>query len=143
MVEVFDMIRFVCGIKGAGKTKRMVDMANAIVQDALGKVVFVDDTSERMFDLKHSIRLVDAKEYNITNQEQFFGFVAGIIAGDFDIHTLFVDHFLRIVKDAPSQLIPMLTELDCVLDKQDVRVIFSMSADAEGLPSFYRERLEM
>ncbi len=136
------MIRFVCGIKGAGKTKLMVGMANAIVRDALGKVVFVDDTSERMFDLKHSIRLVDAKEYDIANQEQFFGFVAGIIAGDFDIHTLFVDHFLRIVGDAPSQLIPLLTDLDTIMERHNVRLILSVSANEKDLPDYYRERLE-
>ncbi len=135
------MIRFVCGINGAGKTKRMVDMANAIVKDAQGKVVFVDDTNELMFGLKHNIRLVDARDYNISNQEQFFGFVAGIISGDFDIHTLFVDHFLRIVKDSPSQLIPTLEELNKVLEKQNVRLILSMSANPNDLPAYYKERL--
>jgi hypothetical protein len=137
------MIRFVCGLTGAGKTKRMVGMANAIVDDAMGKVVFVDDTSQRMFDLKHSIRLVDAKEYDIANQEQFYGFVAGIIAGDFDIHTLFVDHFLRIVNDAPSQLVPLLTELEAMLARHNVRLILSISANPEDLPAYYHERLEV
>jgi hypothetical protein len=136
------MVRIVCGDAGAGKTKRMVGMANAIVQNALGKVVFVDDTSGRMFDLKHSIRLVDAKEYDIANQEQFFGFVAGIIAGDFDIHTVFVDHFLRIVKDSPSQLIPLLQDLDAMTNRHDVRLILSVSADAASLPAYFTERFE-
>ncbi len=135
------MIRIVCGIHGTGKTKRMVDMSNAIVQDALGKVVFVDDTSELMFDLKHSIRLIDAKDYNISNQERFLGFVGGIISGDFDIHTIFVDHFLRIVKDSPTQVIPMLEELGKVLERQNVRLILSISAKTEDLPAYYRERL--
>ena len=40
------MIGFVCGVKGSGKTKKMVDMANGIVNDALGKVVFVDDDNK-------------------------------------------------------------------------------------------------
>jgi hypothetical protein len=120
---------------------RMVDMANEIVRHAQGKVVFVDDTSELIFDLKHSVRLVDAKEYDISNAERFFGFVSGIIAGDFDIHTVFVDHFLRIVKDAPSQTIPMLEELNKILINLNVRLILSVSARVEDLPDYYRERL--
>ena len=52
------MIGFVCGVKGSGKTKKMVDMANGIVNDALGKVVFVDDNTRHMFNLKHSICLL-------------------------------------------------------------------------------------
>jgi hypothetical protein len=135
------LVRFVCGINGAGKTMKMVAMAHGIAKDALGKVVFVDDTSELIFDLKHSIRLVDAKEYDISNAERFFGFVSGIIAGDFDIHTIFVDHFLRIVKDSPSQIIPMIEELNKMLIALNVRLILSISADPGTLPEYYRERL--
>ena len=56
---VLQMIGFVCGIAGSGKTRRMVDMANAILNDSLGKIVFIDEDCDRMFDLKHAIRLVD------------------------------------------------------------------------------------
>ena len=73
------MIGFVCGGKGSGKTKKMVEMANAIVRDALGKVVFVDDNTRHMFDLKHSIRLVTTDDFALNNHDAIYGFLAGLI----------------------------------------------------------------
>lgn len=140
-LEVFGMIKLVCGIKGAGKTKRMVDMANGIIRDALGKVVFVDDTPERMFDLQYSIRLVNANEYEIHNEEQFFGFIAGLIAGDFDIHTIFVDHFLRMVDQPLDAIQPLLTRLDGMLQAHTVRLVLSISAASEDVPDNLKDRI--
>lgn len=135
------MIGFVCGIKGSGKTKRMVAMANAIVDDALGKVVFVDDDSDRMFDLKHVIRLVAANDYELENQDSLFGFIAGLIAGDFDIHTIFIDSFLRIINVPIDELIPMFEKLDALSNRQNVRVIISMSGDEEEMPDYVQQKV--
>ena len=136
------MIGFVCGIKGTGKTKRMVDMANAIVQDALGKVVFIDATKERMFDLKHAIRLVEADEYMLENHEAFFGFIAGLIAGDFDIHTIFIERFLKIVDAPVDTLIPLLKRLEELADSHNVRLIISISGPLEEMPAYIKEKVQ-
>ncbi|MBE5780783.1 MAG: hypothetical protein E7328_03050 [Clostridiales bacterium] len=134
------MIGFVCGIAGSGKTRRMVDMANAILNDSLGKIVFIDDNSDRMFDLKHAIRLVNAGEYGVNKKDEFYGFVAGIIAGDFDIHTIFVDSFLKFMGESLEDLMPLLERLDALSDTHKVKLIFSISADADAVPDFIKDR---
>ena len=37
------MIQVIFGKKGSGKTKRILDMANASVKEAKGNVLFIDD----------------------------------------------------------------------------------------------------
>lgn len=135
------MIGFVCGIKGSGKTKKMVGMANAIVDDALGKVVFVDDDSDRMFDLKHVIRLVAANDYMLDTQECLFGFIAGLIAGDFDIHTVFIDSLLRIIDTSIDNLTPMFERLEELSNRHNVRVIVSLSGEEGEMPEYVKQKV--
>ena len=91
------MIRVIFGEKGAGKTKRIIDMANESIKTAKGSIVFIDDDNQYMFELKHSIRFVDASEFHIDGPKMFYGFLSGIAAQDFDLEYLFIDGFLKIV----------------------------------------------
>ena len=112
------MIGFVCGVKGSGKTKKMVDMANGIVNDALGKVVFVDDNTH----------------------DAIYGFLVGLIAGDFDIHTIFVDSFLRMTNSSVTEVEPLVRRLEPIMEQNNVRLILSISADVENVPDYMKEK---
>lgn len=134
------MIGFVCGVKGSGKTKKMVDMANGIVNDALGKVVFVDDNTRHMFNLKHSIRLVTTDDFALNNHDAIYGFLVGLIAGDFDIHTIFVDSFLRMTNSSVTEVEPVVRRLEPIMEQNNVRLILSISADVENVPDYMKEK---
>lgn len=134
------MIGFVCGVKGSGKTKKMVDMANGIVNDALGKVVFVDDNTRHMFNLKHSIRLVTTDDFALNNHDAIYGFLVGLIAGDFDIHTIFVDSFLRMTNSSVTEVEPLVRRLEPIMEQNNVRLILSISADVENVPNYMKEK---
>lgn len=134
------MIGFVCGVKGSGKTKKMVDMANGIVNDALGKVVFVDDNTRHMFNLKHSIRLVTTDDFALNNHDSIYGFLVGLIAGDFDIHTIFVDSFLRMTNSSVTEVEPLVRRLEPIMEQNNVRLILSISADVENVPDYMKEK---
>ena len=73
------MIKVIFGETGAGKTKRIIDIANETLKTANGSIVFIDNDSQYMFGLKHDIRFVDASEYHIDSPKMFFGFVSGIL----------------------------------------------------------------
>ena len=134
------MIGFVCGVKVYGKTKKMVDMANGIVNDALGKVVFVDDNTRHMFNLKHSIRLVTTDDFALNNHDAIYGFLVGLIAGDFDIHTIFVDSFLRMTNSSVTEVEPLVRRLEPIMEQNNVRLILSISADVENVPDYMKEK---
>ena len=50
------MIQVIFGKKGSGKTKRILDMANASVKEAKGNVLFIDDDKSYTLSLKPQIR---------------------------------------------------------------------------------------
>ena len=82
------MIQVIFGKKGSGKTKRILDMANASVKEAKGNVLFVDDDKSYTLSLKPQVRFVDASEYAVKGKDSFYGFLAGILAGYFGIQSL-------------------------------------------------------
>ena len=132
------MIRVIFGEKGAGKTKRIIDMANASLTPAKGSIVFIDDDNQYMFELKHSIRFVDASEFHIDGPKMFYGFLSGIAAQDFDLEYLFIDGFLKIVHHPLETLEGLFTELEKFSDRTDVKLIISISGNAADAPEFIK-----
>ena len=57
------MIQIISGTKGSGKSKQLIDIANEALTKESGVVVFIDDDKRYMFDLKPSVRFVDAHDY--------------------------------------------------------------------------------
>lgn len=133
------MIRIIFGEKGAGKTKRIINMANDSVQDSKGSLVFIDDGNQYMFDLKHEIRFIDASEFEIDGPKMFYGFLCGIAAQDFDLEYIFIDGFLKIVHHDLDTLEGLFDHLRTFSDKSGVKVVISINGDPEDIPSFIRE----
>src|SRR5699024_8206970 len=84
------VIQISFGKKGSGKTKRILDMANASVNEAKGNVLFVDDDRRYTLSLKPQVRFIDASEYAVKGVEPFYGFLAGILAGNYDISVVYI-----------------------------------------------------
>lgn len=133
------MIRVILGERGAGKTKRIIDMANEAVKESKGSIVFIDDDNQYMFDLKHEIRFIDASEYEIDGPKMFYGFLCGIAAQDFDLEYLFIDGFLKIVHHDLTTLEEMFGHLAKFADKCDVKVILSVNGSPDDIPDYLKQ----
>ena len=48
-----------CRKKGKGKTKHLLDMANAAIKGANGTVVYLDKSAQHMYELNNRIRLIN------------------------------------------------------------------------------------
>ena len=59
------MIKLIVGIKGTGKTKQLIDMANAAVTATKGCVICVEKGNKLIHEIKYQARLVDVDEYAI------------------------------------------------------------------------------
>ena len=59
------MIHVIMGLKGSGKTKKLVDSIKDCVANAHGDVVCIEYGQKLTYDLPHKVRLVDSKEYGI------------------------------------------------------------------------------
>jgi len=133
------LIRVILGERGAGKTKRIIDMANEAVKESKGSIVFIDDDNQYMFDLKHEIRFIDASEYEIDGPKMFYGFLCGIAAQDFDLEYLFIDGFLKIVHHDLTTLEEMFGHLASFADKCDVKVILSVNGSPDDIPEYLKQ----
>ena len=94
------MVKVIMGLKGSGKTKQLVKDINEAVQSETGSVVCVEFGKKLTYDIDYRVRLIDAKEYNITDVTLLKGFISGLHAGNFDISHIFIDSFYKLVEDA-------------------------------------------
>lgn len=97
------MIHLIYGAKGSGKTKRIIDMANASIDTTTGDIVFITDTNRYMYDIKYQIRFINTEDNHIFTEEALLGFIKGLIAGNHDIKTIYIDGAHRIAKKTSTQ----------------------------------------
>ena len=91
------MIHVIMGLKGSGKTKKMIDAINSAVANANGDVVCIEYGRKLTYDLSYKVRLVDSKEYGISSSEMLKGFLSGLHAGNFDITNVFIDNLYKTI----------------------------------------------
>ena len=133
------MIQIIFGKKGSGKTKRILDMANASIQEAKGDVLFVDDGKSYTINLKPQVRFIDASEYSVKGKDSFYGFLAGILAGNYDISYLFVDGFLKLAACAGDDTAQFMAKLEKLAEHAGTTLVLSYSEDAENVPESVRK----
>lgn len=126
------MINLIPGKKGTGKTKILVDQITKAASESTGNVVCIERGMKLTYDIPHKVRLVDAEEYGITSYDAFYGFVAGMLAGNYDIQEIYVDGILRIGGRDYDEFGAMIEKV-AVLAK-DVKIVLTVSADPEELP---------
>ena len=83
------MIQLIIGNRGSGKTKKLIEAVNAAAESSNGNVVCVEQGPALKFDLTHKVRLVDTVVYGIAGYDTFYGLLAGICAGNYDVTDIF------------------------------------------------------
>ena len=91
------MIHVIMGLKGSGKTKKLIASINETVANANGDVVCIEYGKKLTYDLTYRVRLVDSKEYGINNQDKLKGFLSGLHAGNFDITNVYIDNLYKTI----------------------------------------------
>ena len=97
------MIHVIMGLKGSGKTKKLIDGINAAVAEAKGDVVCIEYGKKLTYDISYKVRLVDSKEYGINSVEMLKGFLSGLHAGNFDITNVFIDNLYKTIGNAAGE----------------------------------------
>ena len=91
------MIHVIMGLKGSGKTKKLIDSINEAVASANGDVVCIEYGKKLTYDINYRVRLVDSKEYGINSLEMLKGFISGLHAGNFDITNVYIDNLYKTI----------------------------------------------
>jgi len=127
-------VSLIVGHKGTGKTKMMIDLANDRARVSDGSIVFVNKNHRLMYDLVHQIRIVCMEDYEeITNSDEYVGFLYGIISGDHDIEAIFIDSILKHADVDKGDIPEFLARLKVISGQHDIDFVVSLSADLEEL----------
>ena len=127
------MIEIICGEKGKGKTKVLLDKVNSSIATAAGNVVYLDKSQKHMYELNNKVRLINVVDYPITNCDEFLGFICGIVSQDHDLEEMYLDSFLTIAS--------IDSDADIISEKYKVRFILSVSKNKEDLPECAKAKL--
>ena len=91
------MIRVILGLKGSGKTKKLIEAIHETLTHANGDVVCIEYGKKLTYDVNYKVRLVDSQEYAINNTDMLKGFLSGLHAGNFDITHVFIDNLYKTI----------------------------------------------
>ena len=130
------MIQIICGPKGSGKTKRIIEAANDAVATAKGHLIFITDTKRYMYDLKREVRFIDVSDYAIAGEDALCGFIKGAIAGGYDNEYVFVDGVARIAGKSLNDMAKLFYMLERVAEMRDIKMYITCSCAEEELPEF-------
>ena len=126
------MIKLIVGSKGSGKTKKLIDMINTSAKTTPGNIVCIEKSMKLTYDIDHAARLIDVDEYKIESYDMLYGFVAGILAGNYDIVEIYIDGILKLGGHDIAGLGEVLEKIDA-LAGEGVKVLVTVSADEAEL----------
>lgn len=136
------MIEIICGEKGKGKTKVLLNKVNSSIATAAGNVVYLDKSQKHMYELNNKVRLINVVDYPVTNCDEFLGFICGIVSQDHDLEEMYLDSFLTIASiDSDADIVKSIEKLDIISEKYKVRFILSISKNKEDLPECAKAKL--
>lgn len=124
------MIKVHIGLKGSGKTPKMIQAVNTAIDVEKGNVICITDGNRLNHDINRKARLINTENFDIKNLDVFTGMLCGIIAQDYDVTHIFID---SIFKSVPSASIEDLDTFVTVLEKLEEKfdVSFTMMVSAE------------
>ena len=130
------MIQIIAGNKGSGKPKRLINKTNDTAKPSARNVVFLDKDNSYMYEIDRAVRFVNVNDYHVVNADMFLGFLGGMLASNYDIGTIFIDAFLKLIKIDIAEAENFFKNLEEYGQKHDVTFVLSISADPESLPEF-------
>ena len=125
------MIKIHIGLKGSGKTKRIIQDVNEAVNTEHGNVVCITDGNRLMHDLSRKARMIDTEDFNIRNFDMFEGLICGILAQDYDVTHIFIDSIFKNVKSGTMETLDRFVG-DLEKFEQKFNVSFTMMVSAKA-----------
>ena len=136
------MIEIICGDKGKGKTKELLDKVNSSIKGNEGSIVFLDKSQKHMYELNNQVRLINVMDYPIDNCDEFLGFICGIISQDHDLEQIYFDSFLKIAcLEGTDRIEEIVTKLERISDTFGFKIVASVSMDESELPETLKSKV--
>ena len=126
------MIHVIMGLKGSGKTKTLLNSINEALASANGDVVCIEYGKKLTYDVSYRVRLVDSKEYGISNPCMLKGFLSGLHAGNFDITHVYIDNLYKTIGTDRAQGEAFILWCDKFAADNKMNITITVSDDPAG-----------
>lgn len=135
------MIHIIMGLKGTGKTKKLIDAIHEAVAQARGDVICIEYGRKLTYDVTYKVRLIDAQEYAISTPEMLKGFLSGLHAGNFDITHVFIDNLYKTIGNNKAAAEEFLAWCDRFAANNSMDITISISEDPANAPESMKQYL--
>lgn len=124
------------GPKGTGKTKAIISFANEVKETAKGHIVYITDTDKYAFELKLPIRFLNTADFGVNSEDEFRGFIKGIVASNGDNEYVFIDGVARICNKTLGEIDTIFATMEKLEKDFGVKFVLTCSGNKEDLPDF-------
>lgn len=131
------MINIIYGLKGNGKTAKIIEKANQTAQNSKGVVVFITDRKDHSRAVSNKARFVCVNDYGITCDKCCVAFLKGLLAGNYDITDVFVDGLARFVGMEVKDMENIYKDIDLLSLEHNVDFTFTVSV--ENVPDYMKK----
>ena len=130
------MVNLITGPKGSGKTQQIIELANKKVKTSNGNVVLIKKSHRDTYSVDFNVRAICMDDYkDIETLEELVGFLYGMVAGNHDIDTIFIDGALKQADITLNSLPDFLQKLDKISATNNIEFFVSVSASKEDIPN--------
>ena len=133
--ERFVMVYLITGPRGSGKTQQIIELANEKVKTTNGNVVLIKKSHRDTSSVNFNIRAICMADYSdITTLEELVGFLYGMVAGNHDIETIFIDGVLKQVDISVDSLPVFLQKISKISKDNSIEFYISVSLEKDKIP---------
>ena len=138
------MVELIIGDKGKGKTVELLAKVNQEIKETIGNIVYLDKSNKHMYELNNKIRLINVRDFSISNIDEFIGLILGIISQDNDLKSMYCDNFLKLASvDENNRDINLIentvNRLNSISEKFDINFTITLSLNDAQLTDDIRK----
>lgn len=137
------MVQLIVGAKGKGKTKVLLTKAAEAIKSAKGSVVYIDKSSQHMYELSNKIRLINISNFPVNSEDAYIGFISGVISQDHDLEYLFLDGFLNVANLVGADISGAVAKIAALSENYGVNFVISVSMDESALPESCKQYVDV
>ena len=136
------MVKVIMGLKGSGKTKRLIDCVTKAANEESGDVICIEKGGGLTYDIPYKVRLIQATDYKFESYDFFKGFINGLYAGNYDVTHIFIDGLFKILNEqVDSRLEAFLDWCETFSEKHHVKFTITITSNADlatpGVKKFF------
>lgn len=128
------MVNLITGPKGSGKTQQIIALANEKVKSSNGNIVLIKKSHRDTYSVDFNVRAICMDDYkDIATLEELVGFLYGMVAGNHDIETIFIDGVLKQADITIDSLPVFMQKLDKISKQNNIEFFISVSAEKDAI----------